>query len=171
MYVEYLCVRNDEQLALFSKSFDVEFTGSGKIKNEELNGRFALMIDGDKYLEIKPKDIKLDDLEKGEIRGTVTFTPADLLIDRVLSSDPGIPLSFDIKFNITADEKKFTLNYMDMASISFHLTEYVPETILDPEGTAIDASGGSALYRWLQSMDFKKLQEELEAAGLTDIFD
>lgn len=163
----YLCVRNNEQLALKCTFDTIEFSGTGTCKENKLDGTFMLLADGIKYLEIRPDDIDLKELENGEIEGTVQFVLSDELAEMLLGSVPGLPMEFDVEFNITEDACKFVINYMDLASVSFYVTEYVPEKIDLPTGTAIDGSDTDALNRWLQSIDIEKIKQELEKIGIS----
>lgn len=165
--LHYLCVRNDDALALEFTVFDLAFTGSASFKDDKLGGTFYLLVDEVKYLEIKPDDVDLKALADGKLKGKVKVTASKELTELIFRADPGLSLAFDVDFNITPEASRITLSYMDLASVSVFMTDHDPDTITIPDGTEIDGSANDALYRWLQSMDMDRLKSLLSPMGIS----
>lgn len=167
--IDYLIVTENEDVAVSAVFGPVEFSGTGTMKDNKLSGKFILLVDDEKYLEIKPEDVYIGSCENGELSGSVSVELTDKLAEELFGSDLGLPLSFDFDFHISSDESSFDINYMDMVSLKVQLTSYVPEPIVLPEGEEINGSDPDAFYRWLGGMDIGKLTTVLEKAGLSDL--
>lgn len=173
------------EISVMSNDKTVSLTGEGRLKGKKLSGEFVLRAQDKSLVNVKVEEIDLDFLNSGKKKGHVTVSLSqeidmkdllektreysedayNLLVVGIGNMRPGI----DVKWDAT-DKKgvvEIALIDGDADVFRFVSTAYLKkrENITIPD-KVIDSEDEEALMECLDNLNFPKMKENLEKAGV-----
>ena len=144
---------------------------SGTKDNNKINGKFKLLVSGMEMATFEIIDFDSKKLDQNELSGTVRVKVSKLISELVFATSTGIDLTTDIVFSDEyADGGLGVYVYMAdqmVGGIGMKVEQIEDYTIEIPSKFA-DANNEDAMENWLSDVDFEKITENMNKAGIPE---
>ena len=169
--LQVLSAKDGKNTGFYMSVMDrIRIEGTGTTSGGKISGRYTLRTYNTDVVYVELKDFDTKALQKGELKGTLRISFADVLVDQMSNS---MPISEDtvieLVLNIAGKKAQLDLNLYedDMLLFGIAMTSKITsgDKIKVP-GNYVDAMDSSAMQQWAEGLKFTTVLNNLQSAGV-----
>lgn len=183
--LRYLVIEDGRDFAFEAEipAAELEFEGSGNVKNDKINASCELSVANVDLVELEVIDFDQKKLDKGYLSGTLQIRPTSSLLEMAgatgesSSSVMGAlieKIALELEFDCSETSSKVAVNLISdnelLLGLAVSAMEKNAEKVSAPEDaidvSAMDEEAYEALMEWMGNLDLNGLVDSLKDAGL-----